>query len=607
MRFKKIIGIRKKKDLEKEKQEKNSKKLHIKNKFAKFGWNHIRIGYKYGLVLFIVGIFFLTSTFVTIQALNDIKENIDTLDQVGKSALDITKMGSLFREKDAKIGEYIFFKKDRYLDDYKKVDQEFQQSVEDVKLIIKDIESFVDVDELKFLYTHIQSNDEKMDDILQKDIIPAIKENDDRKVIEPKITTASLRQRTILLLEKMREIVQETRGKAIEEAHTSMKRATFILMISVALSIVLGSIIMIIIGRMIRKNLDKVIHVSDEAAKGNLLVEKIDYEGKDEIGKLSASINQMVGNLRDMMKDVMNVSNEANNQTEAFGNISEEVRRGSEQIAATMQQMAVGAEEQANSATEIAHAVNQLGKLIEQTHEKGEELDQSTREVLDIAQVGNQQILASVDQIYVINDVVKDSVNKVQRLNEKAQNISQLVEVINQISDQTNLLALNAAIEAARAGEAGRGFAVVSDEIRKLAEQVGDSATEIRGIIEGIQEESQDMTKSLQDGYKQVETGTEQIKNTEKSFQQINNKVEDMVLRIEKVSQNLDKVSEHSLEITSSVEQVAGIAEENSASIEQTSALAQEENSAMDLMKEENDKMISLIEKLRHSMSKFKI
>lgn len=117
---------------------------------------------------------------------------------------------------------------------------------------------------------------------------------------------------------------------------------------------------------------------------------------------------------------------------------------------------------------------------------------------------GSQLMDSSTSQMGKIDQIVQDSVYKVQNLNVQSQEISKLIVVVIEIGDQTNLLALNAAIEAARAGEHGKGFAVVADEVRKLAEQTATSVTEITGIVNNMQKEVQLFTGSLQGGYKEV-------------------------------------------------------------------------------------------------------
>jgi len=343
-------------------------------------------------------------------------------------------------------------------------------------------------------------------------------------------------------------------------------------------------------------------------AKGDFSIEYPDkiINRNDELGLLGQSMKNMQDSIGMMIKQVAHTSDKLNTQGSNLREISNETKLGTEQIASTTQEMAVGAEEQANSSSKIAQALVNLNTLIEQANHRGLELNKSSELVLNTAIDGNKKMKKSVEEMNIINDIIKQSVSKVKGLEQKSQNISKLVQVINEIANQTNLLALNAAIEAARAGEAGKGFAVVADEVRKLAVQVESSITEITNIVDGIQNESKETVQSLETGYKQVVNGSEQVKITGESFHNITNEVTGMADKIQQVSNYLKEINISSNDINNAVDQVVATAEQSSAGIEETSASIEELDSSMEIVAQNADSLSILAKELKAMVSNFK-
>lgn len=280
---------------------------------------------------------------------------------------------------------------------------------------------------------------------------------------------------------------------------------------------------------------------------------------------------------------------------------------GSEQVASTVQELAAGSETQANNASDLASVMNTFVETVQEANESGLRIEGNSKAVLSMTNDGAELMKQSIQQMEKIHSIVNESVEKVAGLDKQSQEISNLVTVIKDVADQTNLLALNAAIEAARAGEHGKGFAVVADEVRKLAEQVSNSVTDITGIVDNIQKETFIVSDSLKVGYKEVELGKTQIESTGETFEGISVAVTEMVNSITTIGKNLSEISASTQEMNSSVVEIASVSEESAAGIEQTSASVQQTSSIMEEVAGSSKHLANLAEELNTLVREFKL
>jgi len=175
-------------------------------------------------------------------------------------------------------------------------------------------------------------------------------------------------------------------------------------------------------------------------------------------------------------------------------------------------------------ANEIKGSLQQLESLYKPDAFLKNELDSALVNTATFSKEAfeTSQVVSDVEKsISESNYDVKIAASLVSELSKKAEEIVQIIDVIDDIAEQTNLLALNASIEAARAGEQGKGFAVVAEEVRKLAVRSSSTTRNINELLVNIQLDAKQATSKLNKSYDSVEKADYVVKDFYKNLSKI--------------------------------------------------------------------------------------
>ncbi|MEM9167350.1 MAG: methyl-accepting chemotaxis protein [Planctomycetota bacterium] len=270
---------------------------------------------------------------------------------------------------------------------------------------------------------------------------------------------------------------------------------------------------------------------------------------KDEIGELAKSSDAMAKSISAMLSDVTRSA--------------EEVAGAATQIAASSDELAAGMDHQTSQTTDVAAAVEQLAASVRTITSESNDAAAAADSSKSDAQLGGDVVKQTITEIETIAREVRTSAVAINQLGASAEQVGQIIAVINDIADQTNLLALNAAIEAARAGEHGRGFAVVADEVRKLAERTQQATAEVSESITSIQDDTRAGVVQIEGSVERVNKGVELAASAGQALDRIVTAANGLREMVTQITNSAREQSNASDDIAQRVETISSVTRES--------------------------------------------
>ncbi len=265
-----------------------------------------------------------------------------------------------------------------------------------------------------------------------------------------------------------------------------------------------------------------------------------------ELDEVASLVNAFILRIRELVAKVKVQGEEVAEEAQSLSSVSE-------QLASSAVEAQAQAEEVSQAVGVTSESISAVAAAMEEMTATVEEISRHTARANEVAQEANIEATKAQEVI--------------RNLAEASNRISEVSKIIGSIAEQTKLLALNATIEAARAGEAGKGFAVVANEVKELAQQTGNSVTEI-----------DEMLKDLQSGVTDVLSTVDRISQVIQHVAEFSNNVaaaiEEQTATTNEISANTQKISTEVNDMVQMSETIAAAGNQTAQGAEQVKTTA---------------------------------
>ncbi|RDI70770.1 methyl-accepting chemotaxis protein [Halopelagius longus] len=347
--------------------------------------------------------------------------------------------------------------------------------------------------------------------------------------------------------------------------------------------------------------------VMERTADGDLTARMDEESRSQEMSTIAEAFNDMMDELSATVRRVSQFGEDVAELGREVAASTDEVSERSRAVSESIEQISAGAAQQSSGIAQVSEEMDDLSASIQQIASAADELATLSEETAERAHGGADAATDALDGMDDIRAETERTVEEIERLDGHLREIEAVVGVISDVAEQTNILALNAEIEAARAGEAGEGFAVVSHEVKSLAEETQESASEISALVEDIAEQRQRVVRRVERMQEGVRSGAEDVEGALDSL-------DDIVVRVEETNDSVLEITDatggqasSSQEVLSMADDIASIAEEMTAEAGAVAETAEEQTATVDDVNEQMQSLSTDTDRLVTMLDRFEV